>query len=152
MPCAESDTVARLGGDEFVIILPGLDPAKATFEIMTVLTRVRESFLASFRLGEQTPTLTCSIGVSIYPVDADDPVGLIKQADTAMYAAKDAGRNAYRFFTADMNTRVRAPVLGRTRRVSWTTNSFVYQPQIDMVRAEPAVSKRFCAGAILSEV
>jgi diguanylate cyclase (GGDEF)-like protein len=131
----ESDTVARLGGDEFVIILPGLDPAKATFEIMTVLTRVRESFLASFRLGEQTPTLTCSIGVSIYPVDADDPVGLIKQADTAMYAAKDAGRNAYRFFTADMNTRVQARLQLETdmRRGLMDDEFFlVYQPQIDM--------------------
>ena len=131
----ESDTVARLGGDEFVVILPALDPAKATFEIMTVLTRVRESFLASFRLGEQTPTLTCSIGVSIYPVDADDPVGLIKQADTAMYAAKDAGRNAYRFFTADMNTRVQARLQLETdmRRGLMDDEFFlVYQPQVDM--------------------
>ncbi len=131
----ESDTVARLGGDEFVIILPALDPAKATFEIMTVLTRVRESFLASFRLGDQTPTLTCSIGVSLYPVDADDPGGLIKQADTAMYAAKDAGRNAYRFFTADMNTRVQARLQLETdmRRGLMDDEFFlVYQPQIDM--------------------
>jgi len=131
----ESDTVARLGGDEFVIILPGLDPAKATFEIMTVLTRVRESFLSSFRLGEQTPTLTCSIGVSLYPVDADDPGNLIKQSDTAMYAAKDAGRNAYRFFTADMNTRVQARLQLETdmRRGLMDDEFFlVYQPQIDM--------------------
>jgi diguanylate cyclase (GGDEF)-like protein len=109
----ESDTVARLGGDEFVVILPGLDPAHAAFEVMNVLTRVRESFLAPFRLGEQTPTLTCSIGVSVYPVDASDPSGLIKQADTAMYAAKEAGRNAYRFYMDD-------------------EFFLVYQPQIDM--------------------
>ncbi len=131
----ESDTVARLGGDEFVIILPGLDAAKATFEIMAVLTRVREAFLASFRLGEQTPTLTCSIGVSLYPIDADDPGELIKQADTAMYAAKDAGRNAYRFFTADMNTRVQARLQLETdmRRGLMDDEFFlVYQPQIDM--------------------
>src|SRR5689334_14556863 len=50
----ESDTVARLGGDEFVVILPDLDPERATIEIMAVLTRVRESFLAPFRLGDQT--------------------------------------------------------------------------------------------------
>jgi diguanylate cyclase (GGDEF)-like protein len=131
----ESDTVARLGGDEFVIILPGLDAAKATFEIMAVLTRVRESFLASFRLGEQTPTLTCSIGVSLFPIDADDPGELIKQADTAMYAAKDAGRNAYRFFTVDMNTRVQARLQLETdmRRGLMDDEFFlVYQPQIDM--------------------
>jgi len=131
----ESDTVARLGGDEFVVILPGLDPAHAAFEVMSVLTRVRESFLAPFRLADQTPTLTCSIGVSVYPVDASDPTGLIKQADTAMYAAKEAGRNAYRFYTADMNARVQARLQIETdmRRGLMDDEFFlVYQPQIDM--------------------
>jgi diguanylate cyclase (GGDEF)-like protein len=131
----ESDTVARLGGDEFVLILPGLDPVHAAYEVMTVLTRVRESFLAPFRLADQTPTLTCSIGVSVYPVDATDPNGLIKQADTAMYAAKDAGRNAYRFYTADMNARVQARLQIETdmRRGLMDDEFFlVYQPQIDM--------------------
>jgi len=131
----ESDTVARLGGDEFVLILPGLDPVHAAFEVMTVLTRVRESFLAPFRLADQTPTLTCSIGVSVYPVDATDPNGLIKQSDTAMYAAKEAGRNAYRFYTADMNVRVQARLQLETdmRRGMMDDEFFlVYQPQIDM--------------------
>ena len=131
----ESDTVARLGGDEFVVVLPGLDPDKATFETMNVITRVRESFLAPFRLGDQTPTLTCSIGVSVYPVDAADPGAVIKQADTAMYAAKDAGRNGYRFYTADMNTRVQARLQLETdmRRGLMDDEFFVvYQPQIEM--------------------
>ena len=131
----ESDTVARLGGDEFVLILPGLDPTHAAFEVMSVLTRVRESFLAPFRVADQTPTLTCSIGVSVYPVDATDPNGLIKQADTAMYAAKDAGRNAYRFYTADMNARVQARLQLETdmRRGLMDDEFFlVYQPQVDM--------------------
>ena len=131
----ESDTVARLGGDEFVLILPGLDPLHAAFEVMSVLTRVRESFLAPFRLADQTPTLTCSIGVSVYPVDATDPSGLIKQSDTAMYAAKEAGRNAYRFYTADMNARVQARLQLETdmRRGLMDDEFFlVYQPQIDM--------------------
>ena len=131
----ESDTVARLGGDEFVVILPGLDPDKTTFEIMQVITRVRESFLAAFRLGDQTPTLTCSIGVSVYPVDAADPGAVIKQADTAMYAAKGAGRNAYRFYTADMNARVQARLQLETdmRRGLMDDEFFlVYQPQVEM--------------------
>jgi len=131
----ESDTVARLGGDEFVVILPGLDPAHATFEIMTVLQRVRDSFQAPFRLSDQTPTLTCSIGVSVYPLDAVDPVTLIKQADTAMYAAKEAGRNAYRFYTADMNARVQQRLQLETdmRRGLMDDEFFlVYQPQIDL--------------------
>src|SRR6202165_2129050 len=131
----ESDTVARLGGDEFVIILPGLDPDKATFEIMNVITRVRESLLAPFRIVDQTPTLTCSIGVSVCPVDATDPHGLLKQADTAMYAAKEAGRNAYRFYTADMNARVQARLQLETdmRRGLMDDEFFlVYQPQVEM--------------------
>ena len=131
----ESDTVARLGGDEFVLILPGLDPAHATFETMTVLARVRESFLAPFRLSDQMPTLTCSVGVSMYPLDASDPVSLIKQADTAMYAAKEAGRNAYRFYAADMNARVQLRLQLETdmRRGLMDDEFFlVFQPQIEM--------------------
>jgi len=132
----ESDTVARLGGDEFVLVLPGLDPAHATFEVMSVVHRVRESFLAPFRIADQTPTLTCSVGVSIYPLDAQDPATLIKQADTAMYAAKEAGRNAYRFYTADMNARVQQRLQIETdmRRGLMDDEFFlVYQPQVDTV-------------------
>jgi diguanylate cyclase (GGDEF)-like protein len=131
----ESDTVARLGGDEFVVILPGLPSEPATFEVMTVLSRVREAFQAPFRLADQTPTLTCSIGVALYPNDARDGVGLIKQADTAMYAAKEAGRNAYRFYTADMNAKVQLRLQLETdmRRGLMDDEFFlVYQPQIEM--------------------
>ncbi len=136
----ESDTVARLGGDEFVVILPGIDPDHGGYEVMAVLTRVREAFDAPFRLGDQTPTLTCSIGVAMYPVDAQDAVSLIKQADTAMYAAKDAGRNAYRFFTADMNAKVQLRLQLETdmRRGLMDDEFFlVYQPQIDMQTGRP---------------
>jgi diguanylate cyclase (GGDEF)-like protein len=136
----EADVVARLGGDEFVLVLPGLDPAHATFEVMSVVNRVRESFLAPFRVTDQTPTLTCSIGVSLYPLDAQDPATLIKQADTAMYAAKDAGRNAYRFYTADMNARVRERLRIETdmRRGLMDDEFFlVYQPQLDLVGGRP---------------
>ena len=131
----ESDTVARLGGDEFVVVLPGLNPEQAAFEVMAVLTRVRESFLAPFRLSDQMPTLTCSIGVAMYPLDASDGGNLIKQADTAMYAAKEAGRNAYRFYTADMNARVQLRLQLETdmRRGLMDDEFFlVYQPQIEM--------------------
>ncbi|MGE5089025.1 MAG: putative bifunctional diguanylate cyclase/phosphodiesterase, partial [Candidatus Levyibacteriota bacterium] len=131
----ESDTVARLGGDEFVVVLPGLDPAHASFEVLAVIQRIRESLLAPFRLADQTPTLTCSIGVAIYPLDAHDGNTLIKQADTAMYAAKDGGRNAYRFFEAEMNARVaqRLQIETDMRRALMDDEFFlVYQPQIEM--------------------
>jgi predicted signal transduction protein with EAL and GGDEF domain len=77
----------------------------------------------------------------MYPLDADDPVSLIKQADTAMYAAKDAGRNAYRFYTADMNARVQAKLqLETDMRRGMIENEFylVYQPQIEMATGRPA--------------
>jgi len=136
----ESDILARLGGDEFVVILPGLDPAHATSETSNVLARVRETFLAPFEVADQMPTLTCSIGVSMYPLDAGDPVSLIKQADTAMYAAKEAGRNAFRFYTADMNARVQARLqLETDMRRGMIENEFylVYQPQVDMQTRRP---------------
>ena len=150
----ESDTVARLGGDEFVVILPGLDPAHATFETMTVLARIRESFLTPFRLADQTPTLTCSIGVSMFPLDANDTVTLIKQADTAMYAAKEVGRNAYRFYTADMNARVQARLQLETDMRRGLLQERVL-PRLPAAgrhadRAARARSRRCCAGAIRS--
>jgi diguanylate cyclase (GGDEF)-like protein len=136
----ESDTVARLGGDEFVLILPSLSAADATFEVMAVISRVRDSFMEPFHLSDQIPTLTCSIGVAIYPVDAPDVVTLIKQADTAMYAAKESGRNAYQFFTADMNARVQKRLqLETDMRRALEDNDFflVYQPQIEMQTGRP---------------
>jgi len=136
----ESDTVARLGGDEFVVTLPGLDPAHASFEVMSVINRIRESFHAPFRLSDQVPTLTCSIGVAVYPLDATDGVTLIKQADTAMYASKEAGRNAYRFYTADMNARVQHRLQLETdmRRGLMDDEFFlVYQPQVDLQTGRP---------------
>ena len=136
----ESDTVARLGGDEFVIVLPQLDAEDGTVEVMAVISRIRESFREPFQLSDQIPTLTCSIGVAIYPADAPDAVELIKQADTAMYAAKESGRNAFRFFTADMNARVQKRLQMETdmRRAMQNGEFFlVYQPQIDMQTGRP---------------
>jgi len=136
----ESDTVARLGGDEFVLVLPSLGAADATFEVMAVISRVRESLKEPFRLPDQAPTLTCSMGVAIYPVDAPDAVTLIKHADTAMYSAKESGRNAYRFYTADMNARVQKRVQLETdmRRALMADEFFlVYQPQIEMQTGRP---------------
>jgi diguanylate cyclase (GGDEF)-like protein len=136
----ESDTVARLGGDEFVLVLPSLSAADATFEVMAVISRVRESFLEPFQLSNQIPTLTCSIGVAIYPVDAPDAVTLIKQADTAMYAAKESGRNAYQFYTADMNARVHRRLQLETdmrRALAGDEFFLVYQPLIEMQTGRP---------------
>ncbi len=136
----ESDLVARLGGDEFVVILTGLNMAQSAHELLHLVERVRSTFATPFQVNTQDLSLTVSIGVSIYPDDALDAPNLIKQADTAMYAAKEQGRNAYRFFTSDMNARIHARLqLENALRRALTNQEFylVYQPQIDMASGLP---------------
>jgi diguanylate cyclase (GGDEF)-like protein len=136
----ESDTVARLGGDEFVVVLPGLDPAHGEHIVMAILQRIRDTFAHPVTVADQDLALTCSIGVSVYPYDAVDPVSLIKQADTAMYAAKEQGRNTYRFYTADMNARIQARLQMETsmrRGLAEGEFHLVFQPQIEMTTSWP---------------
>jgi diguanylate cyclase (GGDEF)-like protein len=136
----ESDLVARLGGDEFVLVLTGLNMAQSAHELMLLVERVRATFGSPFSVNGQDLSLTVSIGVSLYPDDGLDAPSLIKQADTAMYAAKEQGRNAYRFFTADMNARIQARLqLENALRRALANNEFylVYQPQIDMATGLP---------------
>jgi diguanylate cyclase (GGDEF)-like protein len=92
-----SDPVARLGGDEFFVVLEDVND-RAPVE------RVAQKLLASvqrpYELGGATAAVTMSIGISVFPDDAPDAASLIKHADAAMYSAKQAGKNAYRFFTS----------------------------------------------------
>jgi diguanylate cyclase (GGDEF)-like protein/PAS domain S-box-containing protein len=95
------DSIARLGGDEFAIILAargGQQRADA------VATRVREILRLPFALKENEVAVSASVGIALYPEDALNPETLIKYADTAMYQAKQAGRDTFRFFTTQMNT------------------------------------------------
>ena len=136
----ESDLVARLGGDEFVLVLTGLNMAQSAHELLQLVERVRGAFGTPFTVNTQELSLTVSIGVSMFPDDATDAPSLIKQADTAMYAAKEQGRNAYRFFTADMNARIQARLqLENALRRALANQEFylVYQPQIDMATGLP---------------
>ncbi|HEY9909512.1 MAG TPA: diguanylate cyclase, partial [Thermosynechococcaceae cyanobacterium] len=89
-----SDTVSRLGGDEFTVILPGIptvqDAARVADKILATLAH-------PFELQDQTIAVTLSIGVSLYPQDANTAEDLIKAADTAMYRAKELGKNRHQF-------------------------------------------------------
>ncbi|MBF0124037.1 MAG: EAL domain-containing protein [Magnetococcales bacterium] len=96
----ESDTVARLGGDEFTIILP--DMARGP-HAERVASQILKQLAQPFILEGQEAYISGSIGVTVFPDDADDLEGLLKNADCAMYHAKADGRNAYRFFTSDMH-------------------------------------------------
>ncbi|UCH49653.1 MAG: diguanylate cyclase [Betaproteobacteria bacterium] len=96
------DTVARIGGDEFVSCLAHLkDPADAT----KVAKKISEAMARPFEVDGQQINTTSSIGISLYPADAKDASMLLRNADTAMYHAKERGRNNHQFFSTDMNER-----------------------------------------------
>jgi diguanylate cyclase (GGDEF)-like protein/PAS domain S-box-containing protein len=89
-----SDTVCRLGGDEFTVILPAIpslqDAARVAEKILSTLSK-------SFSISKRTIVITTSIGISLYPSDGSDPDTLLKEADSAMYRAKEQGKNQYQF-------------------------------------------------------
>ncbi|MGH7560080.1 MAG: putative bifunctional diguanylate cyclase/phosphodiesterase [Gemmatimonadales bacterium] len=92
--------VARLGGDEFTVMLPDLDEPQ---DAVRVVRRILESFTQPFRLGGHEVFVTTSAGVAIYPFDGSDIEDLLKNADAAMFNAKEQGRNVYRLYSASMN-------------------------------------------------
>jgi diguanylate cyclase (GGDEF)-like protein/PAS domain S-box-containing protein len=94
----ECDTVARLGGDEFTVILSELDEA-GLGRVETIAQTILDSLLAPFPLGQEQAFVSASIGFTLYPDDAASMEDLLKHADQAMYAAKDAGRNRSSYFT-----------------------------------------------------
>jgi diguanylate cyclase (GGDEF)-like protein len=97
-----SDTVSRLGGDEFVILLSEIahpqDAAVSAVKILLALS-------TPHRIGPQSLSITASIGIVIHPQDADNADALLKHADSAMYHAKDRGRNTFQFFERTLNAR-----------------------------------------------
>ncbi len=92
------DTVARLGGDEFVIILTEITYPQAAESVATKMLKIIEN---SVNIDVHKLYITASIGIATYPQDGSDAVTLLKKADLAMYAAKDAGRNQFQFFSSD---------------------------------------------------
>lgn len=90
-----SDVVARLGGDEFVVLLQELPRAEASGE---VARKILSAIIKPVELAGQESRVTASIGISTYPADAQDEQGLMKRADTAMYSAKEEGRNNFQFY------------------------------------------------------
>lgn len=96
------DTVARLGGDEFVVLLPRVRDERSLAE---VATKLRDELGVPFMLEDMPLHLSPSIGIAVYPDDGDNPDTLIKNADAAMYLAKEKGRNNYQFYTPLLNVR-----------------------------------------------
>ncbi|HEY0563097.1 MAG TPA: EAL domain-containing protein, partial [Methylophilus sp.] len=96
----EIDTVVRLGGDEFVILIPNVHSNE---DIELGLKRLISHLAKPLMINDFNFNVTCSMGISVYPQDGDDPDTLLKNADSAMFKAKHAGRNTFRFFTPELN-------------------------------------------------
>lgn len=130
------DTIARIGGDEFMVIMESLHTPEA---ISVVANKIVSIVKEPIVLGEQTLHLGTSIGISVYPHNGTTPEVLLKNADTAMYKAKDEGRDNYQFYTPEM----KALALQRKEdevmlRSAIENEEFVlyYQPQYDVSRDE----------------
>jgi diguanylate cyclase (GGDEF)-like protein/PAS domain S-box-containing protein len=128
----ESDTVARLGGDEFVVLLEEIsDPVYVGILAQRLVGALGDAFV----LSGQEFHVTGSIGISTYPDDSEDIQTLLKNADIAMYRAKEQGRNAFKFYSAQMNENsVDRLTLEASLRRALDRNELVlhYQPRIDM--------------------
>jgi diguanylate cyclase (GGDEF)-like protein/PAS domain S-box-containing protein len=128
----QADTVARLGGDEFTILVPGLlyddDAAR-------VASKILESIREPFQIGGRDLFLTTSIGVSLYPSDGEDAEALVRSADTAMYRAKEQGRDNYQLYAPAMNARAVERLLLESRLRPALHNGELtvhYQPVVDL--------------------
>ncbi|WP_372880376.1 putative bifunctional diguanylate cyclase/phosphodiesterase [Psychromonas sp.] len=127
-----TDTVARLGGDEFLLIIPeitGEDTAKI------LAGKILSAFDKPFIIENQEFFTSTSIGMSLYPQDGDNPDSLLKNADTALYRVKDAGRNGFSFYDPSMNIDVQRNLSLNSRlRMAISNNELelYYQPIIDL--------------------
>ncbi|MFD0050120.1 EAL domain-containing protein [Actinomycetes bacterium NPDC127524] len=123
--------VSRQGGDEFLILLENTDKQKAE----KVARRILDSFASPFYLDMEEYFITPSIGISLCPADGEDQDTLIKHADNAMYLAKDAGKNTFRFYSHDLdNTSMRKMELEKGLRKALDQKEFFlqYQPQVEL--------------------
>jgi diguanylate cyclase (GGDEF)-like protein/PAS domain S-box-containing protein len=128
----EIDTVARMGGDEFTVILPEVPDPRG---LEPVLLKLLGALAAAFKLGDERVFVSASIGVTIYPLDANDIEDLLKNADQALYVAKGAGRNRFSFFTPALQEAAQARArLTHDLRGALTAQQFrvVYQPIVEM--------------------
>ena len=126
------DTVGRLGGDEFAIVLSNFSSAQ---DANLVAQKIMAGFDEPFRLEGSDIYVTASIGITLYPNDSADQDTLIRNADAAMYRAKEAGRNSFQFYTSGMNERAVATLsLESSLRRALDRNEFLlhFQPKVSV--------------------
>ncbi|MFZ3017169.1 MAG: EAL domain-containing protein [Gallionella sp.] len=128
----DTDTISRQGGDEFIVLLPHLSDSGA---IGGIAQHIVEVFSEPFEIEDYSINATFSIGISLYPLDSRDFDTLLRNADTALYQAKDSGRDTYRFFSEKMNLDAQEQLhLQGQLRNALKNQEFLlhYQPQIDI--------------------
>ena len=126
------DTVARLGGDEFVVLLLELDKGE---ECVSTLERLLAAISQPIIVKDKTNTISASIGVSIYPLDEEDPDTLLRHADQAMYMAKQSGKNRFYIYDPALDRRARDQnEFLKSIRHALEHNQFelLYQPKVDL--------------------
>lgn len=129
----QNDIVARLGGDEFVILLPDISRIDYAAQVAGKICDAGSN--RSYDIEGRQFRITVSVGISVYPDDGHDAAVLIKNADAAMYYAKEMGRNNYQFYTQDMNARAFAMLsIEHSLRQAVERNEFLlhYQPKVDI--------------------
>jgi diguanylate cyclase (GGDEF)-like protein len=131
-----ADTVARLGGDEFAVIVEGIDGVEDAISIADNLSTILEH---NVRLEDQETFTGASIGIAIYPDDGDDSRTLLKNADTALFRAKEKGRHCFQFYKPEMSVNAMERLeLENSMRKALDEDQFVvhYQPTIDIHKNE----------------
>jgi diguanylate cyclase (GGDEF)-like protein/PAS domain S-box-containing protein len=128
----EDDTVARMGGDEFTLLLPDIGRVE---DAARIAGKLLEAVAEPFEIDGQDLFVTTSVGVSLYPGDGEDAETLLKNADRAMYRAKEMGRNNYQLFAPALNVRAVNRLTLETRlRRALEREEFIlyYQPQVNL--------------------
>ncbi|CAA9889358.1 Response regulator receiver modulated diguanylate cyclase/phosphodiesterase with PAS/PAC sensor(S) [Candidatus Methylobacter favarea] len=126
-----NDTLARLGGDEFIVLLSDIYHID---DVARIAQKTIEALTQPFTLEDNDIVITASVGISVFPDDGENSQNLMMNADTAMYLAKDRGKNNYQFYTAEMTARsLERMTIERGLRHALTHYELkvYYQPQID---------------------
>ena len=128
----EGDTLGRMGGDEFVVLIEGY---KEDTQLLDVARKVLEAVSQPFLLREGSYNVTASVGIAAFPPDGQDAAELLKNADIAMYRAKEQGKNAFRFYSPEMNTHLVERVnleTGLRRALDRGELTLYYQPRVSV--------------------
>ena len=131
-----NENVARMNGDEFTVLLTNISDVQ---DVSKIAQRILSEISKPYVLGTHEVYVTASIGITIYPIDSEDIDDLLRYADTAMYHAKDKGRNNYQFYTESMNAAAaKRFIIENQLRKALSHNEFQihYQPQVDITNGD----------------